>query len=193
LDGTGVLDQPMMFARTWLPTALLLILATTIAVIMMVPGFQRTLRWRLPGFRENSLTNLAGMMGLMLRSGSNMGEALDMMQTLETGSAAGRELRNWKVRLAGGQTKFLELARPSPAFPPLFLWLVAQGGEDLAAGFKRAAEVYYARALYRIELLLYAALPVLILMLGALVLVQFLPLLGSATTIVDSLGSDLGT
>ena len=62
-------------------------------------------------------------------------------------------------------------------FPPLFVWLVANGGEDLAAGFKRAAEIYQARASYRTELLLQAVLPVAILVLVCLIFSQILTLI----------------
>ena len=55
------------------------------------------------------------------------------------------------------------------AFPPLFVWTVAQSGEDLASGFQRAAELYQARALYRSEMLLYSALPCSILALAAMI------------------------
>ncbi|MDB6039070.1 MAG: Type secretion system domain protein [Verrucomicrobiales bacterium] len=180
---------PGLIARAWVPTFLLLALSGIAAAIILMPACRRALRWRLPGFRENSLTNLAAMVSLMLKSGSNLGAALDMTQSLETGTPAGKEIGNWKRRLSSGKTDFREIAQPSPIFPPLFLWLIAQGGEDLSAGFKRAAEVYYGRALYRIELLLYAALPVSILMLGLLIIAQFLPLMGAVTYVMDTLGS----
>lgn len=180
---------PGIIARAWVPTFFLLALSGIFAAIVLIPALRRTLRWRLPGFRENSLTNLAAMVSLMLRSGSNLGAALDMTQSLEAGTPAGREIGNWKRRLSSGSKDFLDIAQASSSFPPLFLWLIAQGGEDLSAGFKRASEVYYGRALYRIELLLYAALPVSILMLGLLITAQFLPLMGAVTYVMDTLGS----
>jgi type II secretory pathway component PulF len=68
--------------------------------------------------------------------------------------------------------------------PPLFVWVVASAGEDLVAGFNRAAEIYYARAIYRTEVALYSVLPIASLFLGAVVLSQaflvismFLPLI----------------
>ncbi len=56
--------------------------------------------------------------------------------------------------------------------PQLFLWLVGQSGEQLTEGFGRAAEVYRERARHRVEMLLYATLPVSVLILGLLVLAQ---------------------
>jgi type IV pilus assembly protein PilC len=180
---------PGLIARAWAPTFLLVALSGFAAAIMIIPAWRRALRWRLPGFRENSLTNLAAMVSLMLKSGSNLGAALDMTQSDEAGTPAGTEIANWKQRLAKGNSDFREIARPSGIFPPLFLWLIAQGGEDLSAGFRRASEVYYGRALYRIDLFLYAALPVSILLLGLLIVAQFLPVIGAVTYLMDTLGS----
>lgn len=74
-------------------------------------------------------------------------------------------------------------------FPPLFLWLVQRGGEDTAAGFQKAAELYQARASYRIELALYGALPVSILLVGQMVLWQAVPLMRALVWLMNSLGS----
>ena len=70
-------------------------------------------------------------------------------------------------------------------FPPLFVWLVANAGEDLAAGFRRAAEIYEARAAYRADLGLYAALPVAVLFLGAIILSQGFVLVSGFLTFVQ--------
>ena len=61
---------------------------------------------------------------------------------------------------------------------------MASAGEDLAAGFNRAAEIYHSRAIYRTEVALYSVLPMASLFLGAVVISQaflvismFLPLI----------------
>ena len=61
---------------------------------------------------------------------------------------------------------------------------MASAGEDLAAGFKRAAEIYYSRAIYRTEIALFSVLPIASLFLGAvvvsmasLVISMFMPLI----------------
>ncbi len=107
---------------------------------------------------------------------------------LEHGTRAGREVAQWQTRLAGGRGKFLELAAPGGVFPPLFLWLVGNSGEDLAEGFKRAAEIYGARAAYRIEMFLYAALPFSILGLGLVILCQIVPMMRIFTAMMNGLG-----
>jgi hypothetical protein len=57
----------------------------------------------------------------------------------------------------------------------MFVWLVAGAGEDMATGFQRAAQAYQARAAYRTEMLLYAALPAALLLLGLMILSQVYP------------------
>jgi hypothetical protein len=70
---------------------------------------------------------------------------------------------------------------------------VQKGGEDVAAGFQKAAEIYQARASYRIEMVLYGALPVSILLLGQMVLWQAIPLVRSMSWMMNVLGSDMGS
>ncbi|TMP97979.1 MAG: hypothetical protein E6L09_12385 [Verrucomicrobia bacterium] len=165
-----------MLIAMWTPAALLLLIVLGVVVVLLVPGFRRFLR-------------VASAMNLLLSSGSHLGEALDLAGHLESGTPAGAELRRWKSRLAEGNAKIADIARESKVFPPLFVWLLAQGGEDLAAGFKKAAEIYFARATYRTEILLYAALPASVLVLGTMILGQFAPLFRMLTTTIDMLGS----
>jgi type II secretory pathway component PulF len=178
-----------VFLVTALPCLLLAGLATAALVATGIPTLRRRLRWILPAFRETSLSNLGATMSLILAKGGTLGEACDLAARLERGTPAETEIELWKRRLAGGQTKFAELAAGGRAFPRLFGWLVAQGGEDVAAGFRRAAEVYYARAVYRTELLLYLVLPLSVLMLGLMIILQFTPVLRQMILFIDLLGS----
>jgi len=80
--------------------------------------------------------------------------------------------------------KFSEVAAANRMIPPLFVWVVASAGEDLTAGFNRAAEIYHSRAVYRTEVALFSVLPMASLFLGAIVISQaflvvsmFLPLI----------------
>jgi type II secretory pathway component PulF len=68
------------------------------------------------------------------------------------------------------------VAADSKVFPPMFVWLVAGAGEDLATGFERAARVYKARSAYRTNVLMYAALPVSLLFIGLIILSQIYPM-----------------
>jgi hypothetical protein len=78
------------------------------------------------------------------------------------------------------------------SFPPLFVWLIANSREDLVGGFLRAAEIYYQRAVYRIEMMLYAALPVAVLALGFFILGQILPVFLALIRFMDSLDAGSG-
>jgi type II secretory pathway component PulF len=178
-----------VFLITALPCLVLVVLAIAGVLAVSVPAWRRRLRWRLPAFRENSLANVGSTMSLVLAKGGTFSEALDLAGRLEQGTPAEAELGVWKTRLAGGQAKFAELAAGGRAFPPLFVWLVAQGGEDLAAGLRRAAEVYVARAVYRTDLLLYLALPVSVLTLGLMIIFQFAPILRQMIVLLDMLGN----
>jgi type II secretory pathway component PulF len=176
----------------WLPVIWLCLLSGAFVVALLVPRCRAWLRWRLPAFKEAGCSQFAASMKLMLHNGGQLRDALAFMQQLERGTAAGAELERWQSRLAEGHGKFADLAAGGKIFPPLFVWLVAQAGEDLAEGFGRAAEIYYARAAHRVEMLLYAALPVAVLVLGAVIFLQTYPLLRLLVGMIDMLGGDGG-
>ena len=183
----GYVPPAGIVASLWaVPTGTAVLLALAV-LALAVPRIRHRLRWRLPAFKEATLSQTAGAIGLMLRSGANLGETLKLAGQLEAGTPAGRELGEWHERLAAGRGRFFELARPSTRFPPLFIWLVANAGEDLAGGFLRAAEIYRARAANRAETLLYAALPCSIVMLGFMILCQILPLVRIITGFMNAL------
>jgi len=164
----------------------LCVLAVFIAV--GVPRVRRALRWRLPAFKESSLAQVASALALMLRSGVQLDRALALAEQLERGTIASLELAQWRARLAAGHGKFNDMARPGRAFTPLFTWLVAYGGEDLAAGFARAAEFYQARASYRTDLLLYSALPCAVMLLAVVILGQISPVAWAVVEFLRGVG-----
>jgi hypothetical protein len=67
---------------------------------------------------------------------------------------------------------------------------VAQSGENLAAGFQRAAELYQARAAYRSELLLYSLLPCSILLLASMIISQIQPVIAAMASFLRMLSGD---
>ena len=75
-------------------------------------------------------------------------------------------------------------------FPELFLWFVRNSGDDIAGGFQKAANMYGERASYKIELALYGALPVSVLVLGLMVFWQAAPLLRTMVYLMNTLGTD---
>jgi len=160
----------------WAPAALLAVLALPALAVAVLPGLRRELQWRLPAFREASLARLASTMAILLKAGCSLSEALGLLEKMESGTRAAAELGRWQARCAEGRGKFTEVAAGGKIFPPMFVWLVAGAGENLAAGFERAAQVYHARAAYRSNVLLYAALPASLLFLGLVILAQMYPL-----------------
>jgi type II secretory pathway component PulF len=176
----------------WVPMAWIGVLALAFVLAFAVPAWRNWLRWHLPGFRESNLAEFAATLRLLLSSGAQLGQALKLVQQVEPSGAVALELGRWQQRLAAGHGKFTDLAAGGNVFPRLFLWLVGEGGEDLAAGFARAAEVYAERARYRVELLLYAALPVAVLVLGAMILLQVFFMVRVITYPLSCLGDALG-
>jgi type II secretory pathway component PulF len=176
----------------WMPPVVLALAAILGVAAACVPAWRNYLRWRLPAFRDASLAQLASAMALMLKNGTTLPQALALAETLESGTPAAKTLARWRQLVEAGAGKPAEWTGDSRPFPPLFLWLVQKGGEDLAAGFRKAAEIYRARASYRIEMALYGALPVSILLLGQMVLWQAFPLVRTMTWMMNMLGSDVG-
>ncbi len=184
---------PILLAGVWMPPLLMALLAIFVAAAFLNPTWRARLRWRLPAFREASLSQIASAIALMLRSGVTLAEALALSEAIEGSSPAGQTLALWRGQVESGQGKPSQWTAPNRSFPPLFLWLVRQSGEDVAGGFQKAAEVYHERANYRIEMLLYGALPVSILLLGQMVLWQAAPLFRSLIWMMNLLGDAGGS
>jgi len=154
------------------------------ASVIFTSGLRGRFLWWLPAFKEASVSRIGAALTLLLKNGVNLPDAIGLVEQLETSTAAAADLQQWRKNLAAGAAKFSEVAAVNRIIPPLFVWVVASAGEDLAAGFNRAAEIYHSRAIYRTEVALYSVLPVASLFLGAIVLSQaflvismFLPLI----------------
>ncbi len=168
----ATLNDSFYRAGSMMPALFLGALAVVVFAVLIVPSWRAAARWWLPGFKEAHLARLASSLGLLVKGGVDLGAALTLMRRLESGGRIGRDLAQWEHELSQGVNKFSELGRRTRAIPPLFFWLVAGEGEDLAAGFARAAEIYGARANYKADLLLNSALPVSIVALGFVIVIQ---------------------
>ncbi len=155
-----------------MPVIVLVALSAIAILTLVIPALRRAARWWLPGFKEAHLSRLASAMSLLLKGGVDLGSALGLMRRLESGGRIQRELAMWESELSKGGGKLDELGQKTRAIPPLFFWLVAGEGENLPAGFTRAAEIYYARAMYKMDLLLNSALPISVVGLGLIIMVQ---------------------
>jgi type II secretory pathway component PulF len=167
----------------WVFPVILGVLFVLVASVIFVPGLRGKYLWRLPAFKEATVSRIAASLALLMKNGVNLPESIGLVEKLENSTAAAADLQLWQKKLAAGTTKFSEVAAVNRLVPPLFVWVVASAGEDLTAGFNRAAEIYHSRALYRTEIALYSVLPIASLFLGAVVLSQaflvicmFLPL-----------------
>ena len=156
----------------WVFPVLLGVLFLLVTSIVFLPALRGRFLWRLPAFKEATVSRIASALTLLLKNGVNLPDAIGLAEKLETSSAAAADLEQWRKKLAAGTAKFSEVAAVNRMIPPLFVWVVASAGEDLVAGFNRAAEIYHSRALYRTEVALFSVLPMASLFLGAIVISQ---------------------
>lgn len=156
----------------WVFPIILGILFLIVVGIVFQPALRGRFLWRLPAFKEATVSRVASALTLLLKNGVNFPEAVGLVEQLEDQNSAAEDLRQWKQKLGTGVTKFSELAVADKVFPPMFTWIVASAGEDLTAGLNRAADIYYSRAIYRTEVALFSVLPIASLFLGAIVISQ---------------------
>jgi general secretion pathway protein F len=180
---------PFFALSIWMPPLFLAVTVVLGVLAISTPRVRAWLRWHLPGFREASLAQFASTMVLLLKSGTPLVEALALAEGIEGASPAGKALSHWRSLAQAGKGKPIYWSSAATPFPPLFLWLVQKSGEELAAGFQKAAELYHARAAYRIELALYGALPISILILGQMVLWQATPVFRFVVLMLNSIGA----
>jgi len=153
------------------PVVLGIVFFLALAIIFTAPLRGKFL-WRLPAFKEASVARVASALNLLLKNGVSLPDAIQLVGQLESNAGAAADLQRWGKNVAAGVTRFSDVAGTNNIFPPMFVWVVANAGEDLAAGFNRAAEIYQSRAIYRTEVALYSILPIAALFLGAVVLSQ---------------------
>jgi type II secretory pathway component PulF len=177
-----------MLRTIWIFPAVLGILFLAVLSVVFLPALRGKYLWRMPAFKEATVSRIASSLTLLLKNGVPLPDAIGLVEQLENSAAAAADLRQWRSRLAAGIAKFSEVAAASRVIPPLFVWVVAGASEDLTAGFNRAAEIYHARALYRTEVALFSLLPLASLFLGAIVISQaflvismFLPMIRMLT------------
>jgi type II secretory pathway component PulF len=165
----------------------LLFLAALAAVY--IPAVREKLHWRLPAFKEANISRVADGLSLLLKNGTPLPEAIGFIRNLEGNRATASDLSNWLEKLKQGVGRFSDVASKNRVFPPLFVWLVSNSGENLASGFGRAAALYQSRAETRADMALYAALPIAVLFLGVIIFSEAYLLLGSFLVIIDLLNN----
>jgi type IV pilus assembly protein PilC len=156
----------------WLPVLGFATVFIVAAVMVTLPSVRQKWRWRLPAFREASLWQCASAMQIMLQGGCTLNQSIALLRELEVGTPVADELGRWQQRLGDGHAQFRAVTAESRVFPPLFLWIVGNAREELAEGFRQAAEIYRQRASYRMEAFLYAVLPTAVIIMGLAIFLQ---------------------
>ncbi len=172
----------------WIPPVVFTLILLALVAAITIPGIRVRLRWKVVGFREANLAQVASTMALILKGGTPLPEALLLVEEMEAGSPAATALAGWREQLAQGAPGSTWLSTPTPPFPPLFVWLVREAREDLGAGFSQAATLYQSRAVHQAEMLLYAALPVSTILLAQVVIWQVTPIIETLRRIMNAVG-----
>jgi len=159
----------------WMTPLVLGFLTVAVLMTLSLRGLRARLRWKLSPFKEASLAQIASAMAMMLRKGTPLDRAFELIRGMEAASPMRNEIERWQTRLAGGQGSFAELTHGGKTLPPLFIWIVTGSGGDWASGFSQAAELYASRARSRAELMLHGVLPAATITLGLLIILQLLP------------------
>jgi type IV pilus assembly protein PilC len=175
---------------SWLPIVAIFFIFILILTVNYIPLFRYQVFWRIPVFKDASLSRLASSISLMLRNGNTLHQAITLLINLQRQHPIARDLERWQAKLSQGNFKFAELAIPSTHVPTLFIWLVANSGENIAIGFDQAATIYRNRAMHRSEMVLYVILPLSVILLGIVVLCIFVPFFGSLIDIIRVLSNE---
>jgi type II secretory pathway component PulF len=161
-----LLQHSWVFPLIFVPPLIL------IALLWWSPRLRRQVLDRLPAFREARLAQTAGAAELLLKTGLPLPDALALLADFQPPGRLRRELAAWRANIAAGVKRVTAFAAGSRYVPPLFIWIVDSAGEDVRLGFRRAAELYEERAQSRIQIMLYAVLPVSVLTVGSIVVGQ---------------------
>lgn len=187
-NGFGMSD-PSPALWLWFAPGILMLACLLVTLAIGVPCIRDYLRWRLPGLKDANVANVSASLSVLVANGVPLPEALALMAKLETSRHANADLTLWKSEIESGQWKSQGSFERFRVLPPLFFWCVAAAGERIASGFKQAADLYAKRASYQADMILFAALPISILVVGSLVLNQFWPAFASLIRVMDALGS----
>ena len=185
---SATFNNPTSVALRWAPVLLIALLSIGFFTCLASAKIRRVLRWKLPGFREASLSQIASSMNIMLRGGCTLDESLHMVQQMEKNNPAGKELAQWHQRLASGRGKIREIVQPGTVFPLEFVWMLGCDEERLVTGFERTSQLYYDREKQRTAMFLQGIVPIAICTLGVIAALQVYPLVRVLTTMMEHMG-----
>jgi type II secretory pathway component PulF len=172
----------------WSPSILLVLAALTTLAFLSIRPLRQWAAWKFPVFKEASLAQAASAVGLALRRGTPLPQALALAESLSPGTPAAVEWRRWQTLLEQGRGKPEEFAAAQRSFPRVFGWLLAGSGESLAEGFTQAASVFAERAKAHSDLMVQGLTPVLVVLTGVALGCQAFAILRSLVVFMDMLG-----
>src|SRR5208337_849061 len=76
----------------WVFPVLLGILFLMAASVIFLPGLRGKYLWRLPAFKEATISRIAASLTLLLKNGVNLPDAIGLVEQLETSTAATADL-----------------------------------------------------------------------------------------------------
>jgi type II secretory pathway component PulF len=186
-DGLGMAN-PSPAWWLWFVPGVLLLACLLVAIAIGVPRIRDYLRWHLPGLKDANVANVSASLSVLVANGVPLPDALALLARQETSRHANADLSLWKSEIESGQWKSQGSFERFRVLPPLFFWCVAAAGEQIASGFKQAADLYARRAAHQSDMILFAALPISIIVVGSIVLNQFWPVFYNLIRVMDALG-----
>jgi type IV pilus assembly protein PilC len=151
-----------------------------------------TILWYVPVIhgiaRDRGLADVCRTVADALHSGRPLNRAIDEASLLSTNAVLRRRIANWAMRLAAGIPA--DQAAREARLPNLFAGMIgpsAGGGAGSVAAFEFLADYYASRFSRSRELLRAAAVPLLVLVFGALVLFIIVALFMPMLELVDHL------
>jgi type II secretory pathway component PulF len=190
----GRSELSQFFGSSWIsifPMGVFAVSFLFYVIALRSQKMRRYFSWKIPMLRDATLAQYAALSETLLASGARLPEVVGMGRKLEAGSAMETDLAQIEQNLAGGHADYDSASRGCRAIPDFFNWIVAQAGEDVAAGFGHARTIYTSRAESKMQAFLYCFLPINILLVGGLLLIFFLPQFAVATDLlymIDGLG-----
>ncbi|WP_291425067.1 type II secretion system F family protein [Deinococcus sp.] len=197
-----VITQMVMALSYFLRHALLGIIVATIALIFAYRWYYRTpvgrrmvdaLKLRVPLFgpliKKTSVASFARTFGLLINSGVNIIESLEITKGTANNAIVEETIENAKNVVMVGEQMSSSLAT-SPVFPPMVVSMVAIGEEtgSLDTMLGKVADFYDREVDEAVEGLTAAIEPIMIVLLGGVVLViilaMFLPMISLMNTLM---------
>lgn len=128
--------------------------------------------WYLKPTRYLKLATISRMFHVLLDGGVSTAAAFGLMRELSENRFTRRAIENMQDRIEKGVT-VPEAFEEQDIFPSTYCWVLKNSGEQLPAGFRENAELYGERARRYLDICLYAAVPLALILVGGLVLANF--------------------